>query len=294
MPRPLRLHWPGTLFHVITRGNNRQRIFAEPRDYDVLLKSLENTKRNYPFHLFAYALMPNHIHLLVQVCEAPTSRIMQSLLTSYTWFFHRKYGSVGHIFQGRYKAFLCDEDAYLLAAVQYIHLNPIRARLGDSPEAWRWSGHREYLNPEDRRRIDAGPVMELLKTPQQYAKFVHEGMGKLMDPNWDPGSPAPFLRGDSSEDSNRPQSRISPGREVVQPRAGLEELLAEFSRREGVSSEQIRSPSRVRSVVRSRDRFIQEAVSRLGHLPRNVARFLDLSPSVVTKALERARRDKPS
>ena len=134
MARKPRIHFPGALYHVITRGNRRQGIFLDEKDLQRFLTYLSDCKNRFPFRLYAYALMKNHLHLLIEVEENPLSRIMQSLLFGYARYFNRRYGEVGHLFQGRYKAILCDKDAYLLELVRYIHLNPVRAKIVREPE----------------------------------------------------------------------------------------------------------------------------------------------------------------
>ena len=99
MARRPRIHFPGALYHVITRGNRRQGIFLDEKDVKKFLIYLGDYKRRHPFRLYAYALMKNHLHLLVEVQEMPLSRPMQSLLFRYTRYFNRRCGEVGHLFE---------------------------------------------------------------------------------------------------------------------------------------------------------------------------------------------------
>ena len=99
MPRHPRVHASGLLYHVMARGNNGQDIFFEVKDYEVFLEQLREARRRYPFYLYAYVLMPNHFHLLLEVMELPTARIMQSLLTGYVRRFNRKHRRKGHLFK---------------------------------------------------------------------------------------------------------------------------------------------------------------------------------------------------
>ena len=101
--------------------------------------------RGYAVTLHAYCLMPNHVHLVLRTAEASLARFMQSLQQSYTQRFNRRYGQVGHVFQGRYKALLCETDEYLVTLVRYVHLNPVRAGLAARAEDYPYSGHRAYL-----------------------------------------------------------------------------------------------------------------------------------------------------
>jgi putative transposase len=145
MARKPRIEFQGALYHVITRGNQRQRIFKDRTDYQKYLHFLESYKDRYPFFLYAYVLMTNHIHLLVEMRDTPLSKILQGINQSYTMYFNWKYMTVGHLFQGRYKAILCDRDAYLLSLVKYIHYNPMRTKKTKSLEMYPWSSHHAYL-----------------------------------------------------------------------------------------------------------------------------------------------------
>lgn len=131
----------GGLYHMITRGNNRQLIFCSDEDYRKFLLQLTHQKAKLLFYLYAYCLMPNHLHLLVERQQDSLSRVMQRLLTAYSQYHNRKYRKSGHLLQGRYKAILCLTDQCLAELVRYIHLNhrPARAKrdlhLGRSEES---------------------------------------------------------------------------------------------------------------------------------------------------------------
>src|SRR5438128_641367 len=134
MPRKPRIEIGGGLYHVITRGNNRRTIFRSQADYLRFAAILAAQKTKLPFYLYGYCLMPNHVHLLIEMQHDPLSRIMQRVLTTYSQFHNRKYKKVGHLFQGRYKSILCQSDRYLAELVRYIHLNPVRAKMVRRPE----------------------------------------------------------------------------------------------------------------------------------------------------------------
>lgn len=184
MARKPRVHFPGALYQVISRGNQRQRIFRSDKDRSHYLDLLSRYQKRYDFHLYAYVLMSNHVHLLVEAGEIPLAKVMQGLQQSYTLYFNRKYGLVGHLFQGRYKDIGCDRDAYLLELVRYIHLNPVRSKLVKDPMDYPWSSHRVYLGKGSghdecvqREWIlsqFSGRVSEALR---QYKEFVLDGIG---------------------------------------------------------------------------------------------------------------------
>ncbi len=181
MARKPRIHFIGALYHVIARGNRRQCVFLDEKDLQRFLTSLSSCKNRFPFRLYAYALMQNHLHFLIEVEEIPLSRIMHSLLFGYARYFNRRYGEIGHLFQGRYKAILCDKDAYLLELVRYIHLNPVRAKVANGPEDYVWTGHLNYLGGRGEGLIDEGFVLNQFGpnrslARRKYRQFVWEGI----------------------------------------------------------------------------------------------------------------------
>jgi len=145
MARKPRIEYPGALVHVIARGNNRQEIFHDDEDRRAYLERLGLYLAGGRLTIYCFCLMPNHVHLLVEVGERSLSQVLHRLLTWHARYHSVKYSRVGHLFQGRYKAILCDKDAYLLELVRYIHLNPVRAGLVADPRDYRWSSHRAYL-----------------------------------------------------------------------------------------------------------------------------------------------------
>lgn len=167
----------GLLYHVIARGNQRQLTFLTDRDYDAYLVRLAKYRKRYGVELYAYCLMPNHVHLLLQTSEAPLAKFMQGLQQSYTQRFNRIYDKVGHLFQGRYKAIVCERDDYLLTLIRYIHLNPVRAGLVEDPEAYPYSGHRAYLTDGGTALIEPRLALSMLGGPAGYRRFVLAAIG---------------------------------------------------------------------------------------------------------------------
>jgi REP element-mobilizing transposase RayT len=128
MARALRIQYPGAFYHVTCRGNEQKEIFLDDQDQQVFLEKLHLSLDIYNVSLIAYVCMSNHFHLLVSTPEGNLSEFMRHFNISYTGAFNRKHRRVGHLYQGRYKAFLIDADNYLLEVSRYIHLNPIRAK----------------------------------------------------------------------------------------------------------------------------------------------------------------------
>jgi REP-associated tyrosine transposase len=178
MARRPRIFAPGLLYHVIVRGNQRRKTFRCDDDYKAYLDRLEHYRTKFHLRIYAYCLMPNHVHLLLESGSVPLGKFMQGLQQSYTQYFNRSYRKIGHLFQGRYKAIICDKDKYLLALLRYIHLNPVRARLVKRPESYVHSGHRRYLMSGTAKIIDARPILELLGSKKAYERFVLDGMSE--------------------------------------------------------------------------------------------------------------------
>jgi len=181
MARKPRVHFPTALHHIIARGNQRQAIFLDEKDFRTYLSFLAEYKTKHSFHLYAYALMKNHLHLLMAVEETPLSKIMQILQFRYTRYFNKRYRKVGHLFQGRYKAILCDKDAYLMELVRYIHLNPVRSGVVGDPDKYLWTGHLSYMGKGKGDLLDKELVLSQFgkgrnQARRRYRRFVLDGL----------------------------------------------------------------------------------------------------------------------
>jgi REP element-mobilizing transposase RayT len=129
MARALRIQYPGAFYHVTCRGNERKEIFLDIQDHQLFLEKLRRSLDIYNVSLLAYVCMPNHFHLLLSTPEGNLSEFMRHFNISYTFAFNMRHRRVGHLYQGRYKAFLIEADSYLIEVSRYIHLNPIRAKI---------------------------------------------------------------------------------------------------------------------------------------------------------------------
>ena len=155
MPRKARIDAAGALHHIIVRGIERRKIFWDDTDRDSFVKRLGQVLAETQTDCFAWALIPNHAHLLLRTGLTPISGVMRRLLTGYAVEFNRRHRRHGHVFQNRYKSILCQEDPYLKELVRYIHLNPLRAKLvADynsligwrrfNPQPWRMGGRQSH------------------------------------------------------------------------------------------------------------------------------------------------------
>lgn len=187
MGRPLRINVPNIPFHVLSRGNNKQVVFCEPAEFDYYLKLIKKYKEEFKFKLYHFCLMPNHLHFQIEpTIEGSLSKFMQKITLAHTKFFHQKYGTVGHIWQGRYKSSLIDRDEYFLHCGFYIEQNPRRKGLVEKAEDWKWSSYKFYAFGEKDSLIaaiiDPDPFyLELSLNPEKRQKFYREMAERVME-----------------------------------------------------------------------------------------------------------------
>ncbi len=142
MPRKQRFFLPDIPVHAITRGNDRNNVFADDEDKKYYISCLQEASMRYPTAIHAYVLMDNHVHLLMSSCLAENiSKFMQHLGRLYVPYFNRKYGHSGTLWEGRFKASIIDDEQYLLSCYRYIELNPVRAGMVDDPRSYQWSSY---------------------------------------------------------------------------------------------------------------------------------------------------------
>jgi putative transposase len=142
MPRIARLTMDNTAYHIITRGNQKQCVFRESSDYEKYLYLLQKYKQRFKAKLYCFCLMPNHIHLLMDIPKKTSlNKLMRGLNLSYTLYFNEKYNVVGHLWQDRFKSKVIQKDNYLLQCIDYIENNPIRASLVTQIDIYHWSSY---------------------------------------------------------------------------------------------------------------------------------------------------------
>ena len=172
----MRLFTRGYHYHLISRGNNKENIFEFKRDYTRYTKLLEKCSNRYSIEILAFVLMPNHTHLLVkQESYTPISKFMQALNTAYSMYFNLRHSRIGHLFQGKFKYILVEDDDYLVHLSRYIHLNPTSANLVKKPEEYQWGSYRSYLGVEKEHFIHEKLILDQFskKDPVgDYKEFV--------------------------------------------------------------------------------------------------------------------------
>lgn len=315
MPRTARLDAPGVLHHVIGRGIEKRKIFLTDQDRNDFLSRLALLAEEGCIKVYAWALLPNHFHLLCKTGKIPLSRSMRRLLTGYVVNFNKRHNRNGHLFQNRYKSIVCQEDSYLMELVRYIHLNLMRAEiakglgeLNRSP----WSGHSVLMGYQKRKWQDTEYVLFHFGKGggrrRNYLKFVRDGIEKGRRPELVGGGLIRSMGGWSEVLALRRKgegmasdARVLGDGEFVErilkewDEVGRENLRLTGARRNlsllarrvgeawGATIEELRSGSRREGILRAREEFAQVAIKGLGYSGAEVARYLGVSNSCVTR-----------
>lgn len=172
MPRIARGFREGYHYHILNRGNGKQEIFHDINDYRVFINLIRDAKKRWPINIHAYCLMPNHFHMVLATEDDGNSlnlsRFMQWLMTSHVRRHHSFYNTSGHLWQGRFKSFIIQENEYFLTVLRYIEGNPVRGRLVNSVKDWLWSSHLERIGTRKREILDVLPV----ELPVKWTEYV--------------------------------------------------------------------------------------------------------------------------
>jgi putative transposase len=315
MPRQPRLDAPGALHHVMGRGIERTNIFRTDRDRDDFLNRLADLCLDGNLIVYAWALLPNHFHLLVRTGRQPISKSMRRLLTGYVVNYNLRYNRHGHLFQNRYKSIICEDDPYLLELTRYIHLNPLRAGIvGDLKglSRYRWSGHSAIMGRVRRDWQDIDTVVGYFgkgrKAVEKYEQYVGEGISRGKRPELVGGGLIRSLGGWSQVLSLRRKGiKVAFDERVLGGADFIERLLSEAEEKERktlrisrkvpdlltlakrimegekVEEGELRSGIRKKEVVRARKLFCQLAIGKMGYPGAEVARFLGVTTSSVNR-----------
>jgi len=316
MPRQVRLDAPGTLHHVMARGIEGADIFRTDKDRNDFLVRLAEQCEAEALRVYAWALIPNHFHLLVRTGNRPIFGSMRKILTGYVVRFNRRHQRQGHLFQNRYKSIVCEEDPYLLELTRYIHLNPLRAgivRTLKELERYPWTGHSVIAGIVKREWQDTEEILKYFGRRQKvavkrYIAFIEEGDSQRKRPDLIGGGLLRSVGGWSEVVSMRRRGMGMASDERILGSGGFVErviaeaeakeketlrlrgkvpelsaLLREVAEREGMDEEDLRGARRTRKVVRVTRLFCQLAVRKYGHTGAAVARFLGVTTSLVNR-----------
>ncbi len=285
MARRPRLFAPGVLYHVIVRGNQRQKTFTAESDYQAYIERLARYPKKYDYVLHAYCLMPNHVHLLVESSEQPLAKFMQGLQQSYSQYFNLRHRKTGHVFEGRYKAILCQKDAYLLQLIRYIHLNPVRAGMVRSPERYRYSGDHVYLQGKATETIDPATVLSMLGGKQAYRRFVQDGLSEGHKEEYYAVEDQRFLGAEGfGERLLKKETGLSGKRRT---RRSIEAVARELAKLLKIDVQALCSPDRGWAISKARTIAAYVLVRRLGYRLSDVAAYFGRDMATLATLLAR-------
>jgi len=279
MARPIRIEYEGALYHVTSRGNTGGDIFLNDDDRKGFLKALSEVVKRYYWIVHAYCLMDNHYHLLIETPQANLSAGMRQLNGVYTQRFNLHHKRGGHLFQGRYKAFLVERENYLLELSRYIVLNPVRAGIVTTPEDWPWSSYRATIGMKSAAEflhtdwILSSFSPSSAQARKLYISFVREGMGKK--------SPLEEAKG----------GFILGGKAFIQKARAL---LKEAEGEEVTRRERYAARPSLEEIFEGKEKGkgIYEAIYRWGYKLKEVGKFLGIHYSTVSRKASRVAKNK--
>lgn len=283
MARRPRVFAPGLLYHVIVRGNQRRKTFLNDADYQAYLERLSRYRRRYGYNVHAYCLMPNHVHLLLESSHQPLAKLMQGLQQSYSQYFNLRHRKVGHVFQGRYKAIVCQKDEYLLELVRYIHLNPVRSGMVKEPERYRYSGHRAYAEGKATETVDPRQALGMLGGKARYRAFVSDGIKDGHKEEYYEAEDQRFLGTEGFGEKLREQ------RDEPRPtkRRGLDPVVKVLSNALRIGVAELKSADRSWAVSKARTMIAYVLIRRLGYGLGEVAKYIGRDTATVGTLLGR-------
>lgn len=323
MPRQARIDAPGALHHIICRGIERRPIFNDDIDRDDFVKRLSSLCVETSTSCLAWALIPNHFHLLLQTGSVPIATIMRRLLTGYAVKFNRRHKRSGHLFQNRYKSILCQEELYLLELVRYIHLNPLRAKLVadfDELKDFSYSGHGRLMGIikddwQQSETVLARFGQKISSARKGYEAFLADGNahGRRSDlvggglirssGGWQQVRQNRYAQFENKSDERilgegsfvedilrQAEETLSLKVDPVRQETDFSELLSQAARHYGVEPDELLRPGKQPARVNARSLLCFWSVRELGMTACEVGRKVGLTQSAVSRAIQRGEK----
>ncbi len=315
MPRQARLDTPGLLHHIISRGLERRKLFQTTSDYNDFLHRIEISLRKSPNQVLAWALMPNHFHLLIRSGSGGITQFMRRLMSGYAISFNARHKRAGHLFQNRYKSIICEEAAYLKELVRYIHLNPLRAGIVADMKGLKkypFSGHSVLMGTADYSWQEQKDVLALFgKTKKiaraRYAAYIREGIkaGKRPDltggglkrshkGQW-PEKTAPQIYdsrilGDSDfvEEVLREEEKLEQQTKEMRKK-GWQGFVNKVAKVQGIEKERLFQKGRSKAVSDGKAMLIYAGVMHFGKKNKAMANMTCMSEPSASRAKERGK-----
>jgi REP element-mobilizing transposase RayT len=272
MPRKPRIHYEGALYHVIVRGNNKSYIFDNENDKLEYLKRVKKYKEKYKSKIYAFVIMDNHVHLLMEVSKTPLSKIMQLIQQTYTQYYNKKYNRTGHVFEQRYKAILCNKDEYLLALIRYIHKNPVKSNSSDIN--YKWSSHQEYLG-NNLGICDVDFLLSMFSSHRELAekKYLEYVMDK--DIEIDEIMNYELILEEDIKIDNTDKVKIE--------KKNIDDIITEIERDYKINIEDIKGRARSRYISKIKQYFVREILKYRLMSQKELAEYLEITEMAVSK-----------
>jgi REP element-mobilizing transposase RayT len=283
MSRPLRIQYPGAMYHITSRGNGGNKIFKDKGDYLIFLEELKKVIEDYNWISYAYCLMPNHYHLFIKTIDPNLSIGMRQLNGDYTQKYNIRHKQFGHIFQGRFKSILVEDAGYQGVLVRYITLNPVKAKLVKSPMDWPWSSHQEIMGL--KKGSGCVHVSETLSffhnnkalAKKEYNNYLYEKI-------------------DSKETWNDLRSGLILGslqfaREVVE-KYGNKESVENVKRERFAGRPTLEEIFKERKGIADRNSLIHKSFKKYGYTQTEIGGYLNLHYSTISRIVDKAVNNK--
>jgi REP element-mobilizing transposase RayT len=291
MPRRSRIHYPGAFYHLILRGNAKQPIFHGWNEIRYFEHILSQGLEEHNHRLYAFCWMKNHVHMALQAPVFPLSKMMQSLSQRYTHWFNHRHDRVGHLFQGRYKAILIENNEYLLELIRYIHLNPVRAKLVSDPLDYKASSHGAYLNCKR-----APPWLSIDLALKQFggteehaqASYLHF-MGQPID-----ADRQAQLRKDNTEGrilngNDRIRNTMEKSSTTAGSTITIEEIADLVAKEQGIAAWELTTANRSRNITKARAIITLLAIDLSQHTLGDLARYFKREMPTLSKQVKNLR-----
>jgi putative transposase len=288
MPRPPRIFVPGAYYHVTLRGNHQEALFGSPDDRDALDAIVADAIKRHAARVHAYCWMTNHLHAVVQISDRPLGALMQSIAMQYSRHRHKVLCTTGHLFERRYWAKVIDVDSYFLAALRYVHLNPVAACLVDDAGAYPWSSHRAFLGLRiiPWLTTDFGLAMfdpDIAKARRGYAEFMSAHVAS--EGEWP--APEPTHAPEKSRNGTQPPTHTSRSAGPPASTLTLSQFADAFCSEYCIGIDVLRARTKTRSVTAIRAEFAARAVELHQGTLSEVARFLQRDACSLSRLIAR-------
>lgn len=323
MPRKARIDAPGALHHIICRGIAKNKIFIDAKDRYSFLKRLGKILTDTDTPCYAWALMPNHFHLLLRTGIVPISSVMRRLLTGYAIYHNHRHDRQGHLFQNRYKSILCQENTYLLELVRYIHLNPLRGKLVkdiNQLDEYPYCGHSVILGKKNRSWQEIDKILGLFHDKRYlarryYKNFIVKGISQGKRPDLVGGGlvrsvggwsalismrqAKTYQKGDERilGDGDFVEQTLKAANEAMERKSalhahgiGLDEIANRVASLLSIDSAEVWASGRYRHIVKARSLLCYWAVRELGTSMALLSKKLNISIAAVSKSVVRGEK----